>query len=75
LAFRRCSKGCKRAAEAEVVAVREWEKPPEDKLFFVRSVLHLGGAAKGCKRSGEVQGVNIFKNYSDEDRTSKSKIT
>ncbi len=49
MAFRRSSKGYKRAAEAEVVAVREWEKPQEEELIFCNVSLHLGGAAKAVR--------------------------
>jgi hypothetical protein len=49
LAFRRSSKGCKRAAEAEVEAVRELEKLQREELIFCKVSLHFGGAAKAVR--------------------------
>jgi hypothetical protein len=59
LAFRRSSKGCKRAAEGEVVAVREWEKPQEEELIFCKVSLAFRRSSKGCKRAAEAGVVAV----------------
>ncbi len=59
MAFRRSSKGYKRAAEAEVVAMREWEKPPEEELFFFRVSLAFRRSSRGCKRAAEAEVVAV----------------
>jgi hypothetical protein len=59
LAFMRRSKGCKRAAEAEVVAVREWEKPQEEELIVCKVSLAFRRSSRGCKRAAEAGVVAV----------------
>jgi hypothetical protein len=59
LAFRRSSKGCKRAAEAEVVAVRELEKPQREELIFCKVSLAFRRSSKGCRRAAEAGVVAV----------------